>query len=339
MARSRNIKPGFFLNDKLAEIAPLGRILFAGLWTIADREGRLEDRPKRIKAELLPYDDCDVDGLLEDLHQQGLIQRYQVEGNAYVWVINFNKHQNPHKNEIESTIPAPTEKSRNFVTSPEKAETTPADSFKLIPDSPILMPDSFNLISDSLNPNSGAPREKEAAASPAAGMEMMEMRKRTAIAVTARTEGAAATELAATEEAKEKGVPEKEREDREVTEVIGIADGGEVSVSTAAAAVMVAREFGRPLSPLELDQIRSWEESYGLEILAEALKIAVLKGVYRLNYMNAILGEWEKANLRTLFEVKEYEGRRKQRGKSRTPPFVSKVNQATYEKYAGIYEL
>jgi hypothetical protein len=55
VARSRNIKPGFFLNDELAECEPLARILFAGLWCIADREGRLEDRPKRIKAEVLPY--------------------------------------------------------------------------------------------------------------------------------------------------------------------------------------------------------------------------------------------------------------------------------------------
>jgi hypothetical protein len=65
MARARNIKPGFFLNDELAECEPLARLLFAGLWCIADREGRLEDKPKRIKVEILPYDDCDIDYLLK----------------------------------------------------------------------------------------------------------------------------------------------------------------------------------------------------------------------------------------------------------------------------------
>ena len=73
MARSRNIKPGFFLNDELAECDPLARLLFAGLWCIADREGRLEDRPKRIKAEVLPYDDCDVDELLNQLAERSLL--------------------------------------------------------------------------------------------------------------------------------------------------------------------------------------------------------------------------------------------------------------------------
>ena len=52
--RARNLKPGFFKNDALAECDPLARILFEGLWCMADREGRLECHPKRIKAEILP---------------------------------------------------------------------------------------------------------------------------------------------------------------------------------------------------------------------------------------------------------------------------------------------
>lgn len=109
MARTRYLKPGFFKNELLAEIDPLGRLLFAGLWTIADREGRLEDRPKRIKAEILPYDDCDIDELLDSLHKQGFILRYEVEGECYIQILNFLKHQNPHPREAKSDIPAPQE--------------------------------------------------------------------------------------------------------------------------------------------------------------------------------------------------------------------------------------
>jgi hypothetical protein len=71
--RSRNVKPGFFKNDLLATIHPLGRILFIGLWCLSDREGRLEERPKKIKAEVLPYDRCDVPKLLRDLDRLGFI--------------------------------------------------------------------------------------------------------------------------------------------------------------------------------------------------------------------------------------------------------------------------
>ena len=105
MARTRNIKPGFFTNEELAEIEPLGRLLFAGLWTIADREGRIEDRPKRIKVAILPYDDCDVDALLEELHNRGFITRYKVNGGSYLEITNFAKHQHIVGTEAKSDIP------------------------------------------------------------------------------------------------------------------------------------------------------------------------------------------------------------------------------------------
>lgn len=135
MARSRNIKPGFFTNDVLAEIEPLGRLLFAGLWTIADRAGRLEDRPKKIKAEILPYDDCDVDKLLNSLYSYGFILRFQVNGVGYIQIVNFSKHQNPHKNEAPSSIPEPTEHGTCTVQAPEGHSTNRADSLNLDPDS------------------------------------------------------------------------------------------------------------------------------------------------------------------------------------------------------------
>lgn len=107
MARLRTIKPGFFLDEELAECQPLARILFAGLWTIADREGRLEDRPRRIKVETLPYDECDVNALLEELAAAGFIVRYEIAGARYIAIPAWAKHQQPHYKEVASTIPAP----------------------------------------------------------------------------------------------------------------------------------------------------------------------------------------------------------------------------------------
>ncbi len=141
MARARNIKPGFFTNDVLAEIHPLGRILFAGLWTIADREGRLEDRPKKIKAEVLPFDNCNVEKLLSEISQRGFITRYVVDGIGYIQITNWKKHQNPHIKEAESTIPAPEKHSASTVQAPDKEQPKP-ERAGLIPDSLNLIPDS-----------------------------------------------------------------------------------------------------------------------------------------------------------------------------------------------------
>lgn len=178
MARSRNIKPGFFTNDELAECQPLARILFAGLWTIADKEGRLDDRPKKIKAMVLPFDDVDCDALLQQLHQHKFINRYQVKGDSYIQVSNWKKHQNPHCKEAASEIPEPSQNKNgteqeqcNSDAKEEKEEEgkpqvienneaqekhgaskvqeqvknslNPADSLNLIPGSPIPDPDSL----------------------------------------------------------------------------------------------------------------------------------------------------------------------------------------------------
>jgi len=112
MARTRNIKPGFFDNEVLGGLPPLTRLLFIGLWCIADREGRLEDRPMRIKKTLLGYDDVstsDVSKMLQALHDAGFIIRYTIDGEEYIQVVNFAKHQNPHIKEKPSEIPPPPE--------------------------------------------------------------------------------------------------------------------------------------------------------------------------------------------------------------------------------------
>lgn len=141
MARARNIKPSFFANDDLADIDPLGRLLFIGLWTLADREGRLEDRPRRVKAEVLPYDDCDVDGLLDDLQRHGFIQRYESGGERFIQVVNFTKHQNPHVKESASSIPAPDEHRTSPVQESDKTQPEP-ERAGLIPDSGYRIPDT-----------------------------------------------------------------------------------------------------------------------------------------------------------------------------------------------------
>lgn len=107
MARARNIKPGFFTNDQLAECPMATRLLFIGLWTIADREGRIEDRPKKIKMEVFPADDVDVEAALDDLAGRGFLVRYCVAGVRYVEIVNWHRHQNPHQREAQSVIPGP----------------------------------------------------------------------------------------------------------------------------------------------------------------------------------------------------------------------------------------
>lgn len=157
MARSRNIKPGYFKNETLAECSPLARLLFAGLWCIADRSGRLEDRPKRIRVEVLPYDDGSVDDMLNELHAAGFILRYAVSGKRFIQVLNFAKHQTPHHKEPVSLIPSPGQDQDSPETCPGQDQDSPKSS----------RADSLNLIPLTLNLPSEVPTTSGAAAPPA----------------------------------------------------------------------------------------------------------------------------------------------------------------------------
>ena len=156
MARSRNIKPSFFTNEQVSDNCPLGRLLFIGLWTMADYKGDLEWKEKTLKIQILPWDECSVKELAINLDKSGLIRFYSDGVKTYINIPNFEKHQNPHKNERDkgSEIPVFTKEGRQLIDfkgltinrdlsglKPESSHSDRADSLLLIPDSPILNPD------------------------------------------------------------------------------------------------------------------------------------------------------------------------------------------------------
>lgn len=152
MARARNIKPGLFRNEVLGTADPMYTLLFQGLWLIADREGRLEYRPLRIKADIFPYrDGLNIESMLQWLEQNGFIRIYSVHGRKLIHICEFTKHQNPHKNEQPSELPPPEEANTNneqLGSTSEKIGSARADSLNLIPDSGFPLADSANSVAD-----------------------------------------------------------------------------------------------------------------------------------------------------------------------------------------------
>jgi len=114
MARSRLLKPSFFRNERLLDLPYEYRLLFAGLWVLADREGRLENRPKMIRMEIFPCDNINIEDGLLALKNAGFISFYKnntmpapcqhhasIVPNIIecIQIVNFSKHQHPHKDE------------------------------------------------------------------------------------------------------------------------------------------------------------------------------------------------------------------------------------------------
>jgi hypothetical protein len=102
--RIRSLKPGFFKNEDLAELSSWHRLCYQGLWLCADRDGRVQDRPKRLKAEIFPYDDLNIDLLLWDLARTGFIRRYVVGHQPLIDIPSFADHQHPRQDEAASSL-------------------------------------------------------------------------------------------------------------------------------------------------------------------------------------------------------------------------------------------
>lgn len=67
------------------------------------------------------------------------------------------------------------------------------------------------------------------------------------------------------------------------------------------------KEFKRPLSGMEIEIIKAWlEKMYSEEIIIEALKEAVYNGTTNIRYIDTILYEWNKNNIKTKEDVENH---------------------------------
>lgn len=101
MARKRMIKPDFWQSPKLAEMDHFTRLLFIGLWQVADDHGNGPMEPALLAAELFPFDlSKDTHNILtscsrgtHELAKRRLIRVYEVNGRDFYSVTNFQEHQ------------------------------------------------------------------------------------------------------------------------------------------------------------------------------------------------------------------------------------------------------
>lgn len=114
------LKPSFFSNVDLGALSKGHRLLFAGLWCWADKDGRLEDNPRQIKHNILPFDDDCAEELLDDLCSAGFIRRYQIGNVKVIQIVNFDKHQHPHPHEAPSLLPSCNVTASNVITEPAR---------------------------------------------------------------------------------------------------------------------------------------------------------------------------------------------------------------------------
>lgn len=111
MSKIRTVKPELFRHEQLFEAEhhsgfPL-RLIYIGLFTVVDAEGRFRWRPRQLKLDILPYDDINFSAALSALAECGFVQRYEWEGESYGVIPTWRKHQHINQREPESVLPDP----------------------------------------------------------------------------------------------------------------------------------------------------------------------------------------------------------------------------------------
>ena len=112
------IDPSFWEDEKLGSCEPVARLLFMGLISQADDDGRLKGHPSLLRSIIFPYDDSITAELIEiwltkladNEHQ--LIKRYEVDNQKYIFITNFKKHQTINKPQ-KSKLPPPSDNYRS----------------------------------------------------------------------------------------------------------------------------------------------------------------------------------------------------------------------------------
>lgn len=97
MAKRRLINEGFFSSEGVGAWTMRQRLLVLGMIAIADDQGRMKGNPLWLRAQIFPYDAIPDDDFAADLatieSTNDTIMMYQVDGRAYIQLINWWDYQ------------------------------------------------------------------------------------------------------------------------------------------------------------------------------------------------------------------------------------------------------
>ena len=109
MARKRMIDPSIWINEDFGTLTNLAKLVFIGLFSMADDEGRGKASPAYIKAVLFPYNDdlrvADIEKTLSEISSKMSVIFYSCDENKYYTLTSWNKWQKIDK-PSDSSIPA-----------------------------------------------------------------------------------------------------------------------------------------------------------------------------------------------------------------------------------------
>ena len=105
--RKRELSPSFWKDERVWKLSHEAKLFYVGLMQVADRDGRMVDKPFEIGVEAWPWAPGDAPKLLDEIVSVGLIGRYQVQDQRLLAfpLKAWRAHQRPHPKERASLLP------------------------------------------------------------------------------------------------------------------------------------------------------------------------------------------------------------------------------------------
>ena len=96
--------------------------------------------------------------------------------------------------------------------------------------------------------------------------------------------------------------------------------------------ILFEQEFGRPLSPFEIETINAWldEDEFAPELIKAGLRESVLMGKLNFKYIDRILREWKKKGVHSVEQARNASKNFHSRQKVNTAPQAKKRDTSIY---------
>lgn len=108
MPRKRMIDPNIWQSEDFSRLSTLAKLVFIGLFSLADDEGRGRCNPVYLKSTLFPYEEgirsADIDKTLSEISSNMSVVFYSCDGSSYYSLYNWNTWQKIDR-PSESKIP------------------------------------------------------------------------------------------------------------------------------------------------------------------------------------------------------------------------------------------
>jgi len=122
------VDPQIWRNEKIGSLSDAGRLLFIGIFSQADDDGKLKASPRFLMANIFPYDKDKIEEDIRHLRDQcaelGLIRVYTNGKEEYLDIPGWHEHQQIRKDRYNPSSLPPFEEADNQPTTTVHQPTT-----------------------------------------------------------------------------------------------------------------------------------------------------------------------------------------------------------------------